>query len=177
MLAALLNALKLTGKRPEDLNVLMVGLGAAGIAVTKILLDAGVRNIIGCDSRGALHTERADYPTARCPRSSAGSPSRPTPTGASGGPDDVIEGADLFIGLSGAGRDPPRGARAMNHDAMVFAMANPTPEVTPEEAGPTRARHRHRPLGLPEPDQQRALLPGHLPRRARRPRPRRSPRR
>src|SRR3954453_22624564 len=60
VLAALLNAVKLTGKRLEDLRVLVVGLGAAGIAVTQILMNAGVRNIIGCDSRGAIHTERAD---------------------------------------------------------------------------------------------------------------------
>ena len=61
VLAALLNALKLTGKRIEDLHVLVVGLGAAGVAVTKILLEAGVRDVIGCDSRGAIHTEREDY--------------------------------------------------------------------------------------------------------------------
>src|SRR5213595_23096 len=61
VLAALINACKLTDRRLEDLRVLVVGLGAAGIAVSKILLEAGVRDIIGCDSRGALHTERADY--------------------------------------------------------------------------------------------------------------------
>ena len=60
-LAALLNAVKITGRRLEDLHVLIVGLGAAGVAVAKILLAAGVTHIIGCDSRGALHTERADY--------------------------------------------------------------------------------------------------------------------
>ena len=61
MLAALLNAVKITGRRLEDLNVLIVGLGAAGVATAKILVAAGVTHIIGCDSRGALHTERADY--------------------------------------------------------------------------------------------------------------------
>src|SRR3712207_5641831 len=61
VLAALLNALKITGKRIGDLRVLVVGLGAAGVAVTKILLEAGVRDVIGCDSKGALHVERADY--------------------------------------------------------------------------------------------------------------------
>ncbi len=60
-MAALLNAVKLTGRRLEDLNVLIIGLGAAGIAVTKILLAAGVRQIIGADSRGALHVQREDY--------------------------------------------------------------------------------------------------------------------
>ena len=61
VMAALLNAVKLTGRRLEDLHVLIIGLGAAGIAVTKILLEAGVRHIIGADSRGALHVEREDY--------------------------------------------------------------------------------------------------------------------
>src|SRR3954469_20167602 len=61
VLAALLNAVKLTGRRLEDLHVLVVGLGAAGVAVTKILLEAGVRHVIGCDSRGAVHTDREDY--------------------------------------------------------------------------------------------------------------------
>src|SRR5215213_9981163 len=61
VLAALLNALKITRKPIEDLHVLVVGLGAAGVAVTKILREAGVRDVIGCDSRGAIHTERADY--------------------------------------------------------------------------------------------------------------------
>src|SRR5205823_7628881 len=61
VLAALINACKLTDRRLEDLRVLVVGLGAAGIAVSKILLEAGVRDIIGCDSRGALHTDRTDY--------------------------------------------------------------------------------------------------------------------
>ncbi len=61
MLAALLNATKLLGKRLEDLHVLVVGLGAAGVATAKILLAAGVTHVIGCDSRGALHTDRADY--------------------------------------------------------------------------------------------------------------------
>ena len=67
-------------------------------------------------------------------------------------------------------RSGPSRWSAMNKDALVFAMANPTPEVTPEEVGAARARHGDRPLGLPEPDQQRPLLPGDLPRRARRPR-------
>ena len=86
MLAALLNAVKLTGKRLEDLNVLIVGLGAAGVAVAKIFREAGVANQIVCDSRGALHTERADYQDGRCPASSAGSPRTPTPSGAPAAP-------------------------------------------------------------------------------------------
>ena len=60
-MAAVLNAVKLTGRNLEDLRVLIIGLGAAGVAVTKILLEAGVKNIIGADSRGALHVQREDY--------------------------------------------------------------------------------------------------------------------
>ncbi len=77
---------------------------------------------------------------------------------------------DLFIGLSGARVMPAEALSQMRPDAMVFAMANPTPEVSPEEAAAVRAHHRDRPLGLPQPDQQRARVPGHLPRRTRRPR-------
>ena len=92
--------------------------------------------------------------------------------GRAGGPADVIEGIDLFVGLSGARVMPAEALGAMAPDAMVFAMANPTPEVTPEEAAPYARVIATGPHGLPEPDQQRPLLPGHLPRRARRPRAR-----
>ncbi len=135
-LAALLNAAKLTGKRLEDLHVLMVGLGAAGVAVTKILLEAGVEHVIGCDSRGALHTERADYADGSMTPIKRWYAEHTNPERRAGGPGDVIEGADVFIGLSGARVMPAAALAGMNEDAMVFAMANPTPEVTPEEAAP-----------------------------------------
>jgi malate dehydrogenase (oxaloacetate-decarboxylating) len=136
VLAALLNAIKLTGKRLEDLRVLVVGLGAAGIAVTKILVEAGVSHVVGCDSRGAVHTERADYLDGTMNPLKRWYAEVSNPDLLAGGPADVIDGADLFIGLSGA-RVMPAGALArMNDDALVFAMANPTPEVTPEEAAP-----------------------------------------
>ncbi|WP_081686137.1 NAD-dependent malic enzyme [Candidatus Solirubrobacter pratensis] len=136
VLAALLNAVKLTGKRLEDLDVLVVGLGAAGIAVTKILLQAGVSRVIGCDSRGALHSGREDYLDGSMPPMKRWFAESTNPERRSGGPGDVIDGADLFIGLSGARVMPPEALARMNRDAMVFAMANPTPEVTPEEAEP-----------------------------------------
>jgi malate dehydrogenase (oxaloacetate-decarboxylating) len=135
-LAALLNAVKITGKRLEDLHVLIVGLGAAGVAVAKILLAAGVTRIIGCDSRGALHTGRADYLDGTMPPVKHWFAEATNPDHRSGAPADVIEGADLFIGLSGARVMPPAALAGMNQDAMVFAMANPNPEVTPEEAAP-----------------------------------------
>ncbi len=136
VLAALLNAAKLTGRRLEDLDVLIVGLGAAGIAVAKILIAAGVRHIVGCDSKGALSTDRPDYqdgsmtPIKRWFAESTNEERR------QGGPQEVIEGAHLFIGLSGARVMPAEALAKMADDAMVFAMANPTPEVAPEEAEP-----------------------------------------
>jgi malate dehydrogenase (oxaloacetate-decarboxylating) len=136
VLAALMNATKLTGRRLADLNVLIVGLGAAGIAVARILLAAGVRHIIGCDSRGALHTGRADYQDGSMPQIKRWFAEATNPDERTGGPAEVIEGADLFVGLSGARVMPAAALAAMNDDAMVFAMANPTPEVTPEEAAP-----------------------------------------
>jgi malate dehydrogenase (oxaloacetate-decarboxylating) len=136
VLAALLNAVKLTGRDIEDLDVLVVGLGAAGIAVTKILLEAGVTKVIGCDSRGALHTGREDYLDGSMPAMKRWFAESTNPERRSGGPGDVIDGADLFIGLSGARVMPPEALSRMAADAMVFAMANPTPEVTPEEAEP-----------------------------------------
>src|SRR3954469_17062993 len=135
-LAALLNAVKLTGRRLEDLRVLVVGLGAAGVAVARILLTAGVTHIVGCDSRGALHTERADYLDGSMPPVKRWFAEATNPERRAGPPADVVEGADLFIGLSGARVMPPDALARMNDDAMVFAMANPTPEVTPEEAAP-----------------------------------------
>ncbi len=136
VLAALLNALKLTGKRIEDLRVLVVGLGAAGVAVTRILLEAGVTNVIGCDSRGALHTDRVDYHDGSMPQVKRWYAEMSNPERLTGGPGDVIDDVDLFIGLSGARVMPAEALARMSKDAMVFAMANPNPEVTPEEAAP-----------------------------------------
>ena len=135
-MAALLNAVKLTGRRLEDLNVLVIGLGAAGIAVTKILLAGGVRHIIGADSRGALHVQRGDYLDGSMNAIKRWFAESTNPDCRDGAPADVIDGADLLIGVSGARALPPEALARMNADAMVFAMANPNPEVNPEEAAP-----------------------------------------
>jgi malate dehydrogenase (oxaloacetate-decarboxylating) len=136
VLAALLNACKLTGRDLMDLNVLITGLGAAGVAVTRILIEAGVRNIIGADSKGLLSTERADYLDGTMNPTKRWYAEMSNPDRLQGTPADAIDGMDLFIGLSGARVMPPAALSRMNKDAMVFAMANPTPEVTPEEAAP-----------------------------------------
>jgi malate dehydrogenase (oxaloacetate-decarboxylating) len=136
VLAAVLNAVKITGKRLEDLRVLCIGLGAAGVAVTKILLEAGVPHVVGCDSKGVLSTEREDYLDGSMNAMKRWYAEVSNPEKLSGTPADAIDGMDLFIGLSGAKVFPAEALARMNDDAMVFAMANPTPEVAPEEAVP-----------------------------------------
>ncbi|HTB70432.1 MAG TPA: NAD-dependent malic enzyme [Solirubrobacteraceae bacterium] len=134
VMAALLNAVKLTGKRIEELRVLIIGLGAAGIAVTKMLLAGGVRQIVGVDSKGALHVQRADYLDGSMNATKRWFAESTNPDCRAGSPDEVIDGEDLLIGLSGARAMPPEALARMAADAMVFAMANPNPEVSPEEA-------------------------------------------
>ena len=132
VLAALLNALRLTGRRLEDLRIVIVGLGAAGVAVAKILLEAGARHIIACDSRGAVTVDREDYldgTMTAVKRALA-----PALERRSGALIDVIEGTDLLIGVSGARILPAEALGRMNPDPIVFALANPDPEVPPEEA-------------------------------------------
>jgi malate dehydrogenase (oxaloacetate-decarboxylating) len=134
VLAALLNALKIVDKRMEDLSVLVIGLGAAGIAVSKILMQAGVGHLVGCDSRGAVHTDREDYRDGSMPELKRWFAEHTNAELRSGRPDEVIEGTDLLIGLSGARVLDAGALTRMARDPMVFAMANPTPEVSPEEA-------------------------------------------
>src|SRR5579875_915739 len=136
VMAALLNALKLTGRSLQQLRVLIIGLGAAGIAVTKIMRSAGVREIIGTDSRGALHVRREDYLDGTMSAVKRWFAEVTNPECREGSPAEVIEGTDLLIGVSGARALPAEALAKMNDDAMVFAMANPTPEVVPEEAAP-----------------------------------------
>jgi malate dehydrogenase (oxaloacetate-decarboxylating) len=137
-LAALLNALTLTARRIESTRVVVIGLGAAGVAVTRMLMSAGVRgrNIVCCDSRGAVHVRRADYLDGSMPPLKRGIAESTNLDYRVGGPADVLEGADLLIGLSGARVLEAAALRSMNPDPIVFAMANPDPEVSPEDAAP-----------------------------------------
>ncbi|MGX6448394.1 malic enzyme-like NAD(P)-binding protein [Patulibacter sp. S7RM1-6] len=135
-LAALINACRITGKRLQDLSVLVTGLGAAGVAVTKILLSAGVTDVIGADSKGLVSTARADYLDGSMNSVKRWYAEMSNPEGLTGHPGDHLGGRDLFVGLSGAKLFPAERLAAMNDDAMVFAMANPDPEVAPEEAAP-----------------------------------------
>ncbi len=135
-MAALFNSLKIIDKKIEDLRVLMVGLGAAGIAVTKMMLAAGLTHIVGCDRHGALSTTRPDYESGEMTGIKRWYAENSNPDHLLGAPDEVIEGMDLFIGLSGPGVIEAKALEKMNRDAIVFAMANPNPEVMPEEAAP-----------------------------------------
>jgi malate dehydrogenase (oxaloacetate-decarboxylating) len=136
VLAALLNACKLTGRDVADLRVLVTGLGAAGVAVTKILMEAGVGHIVGADSKGLVSTQRPDYLDGSMNAVKRWYAESTNPDGLSGAPVGALDGCDLFIGLSGARIFPAEALAAMAPDAMVFAMANPNPEVAPEEAAP-----------------------------------------
>jgi malate dehydrogenase (oxaloacetate-decarboxylating) len=128
VLAAFLNALRVVGKRPEDVKVVVVGTGSAGVATTKILLAAGVGRIVGCDLGGVVHRSRdgldaslAEYAELTNPDDERGTV------------DDVLPGADVLIGVSAPGAVSAETVGRMAKDAIVFAMANPNPEVTPEE--------------------------------------------
>ncbi len=134
VLAALLNALKLTGQALGGIRIVVVGMGAAGVAVTKILLAAGARHVIGCDSRGALHAEREDYLDGTMHGVKRALCEATNLERRGGAVANVLEGADLLVGLSGARVVAGSALAAMNRDPIVFAMANPDPEVSPEDA-------------------------------------------
>jgi malate dehydrogenase (oxaloacetate-decarboxylating) len=128
VLAALVNALRVVDKRLEDVKIVTTGCGAAGIAVTKILLAAGARNIVGCDEGGVLYRGRAGLNPAKAEYAEYTNPEDER-----GSADEVLAGADVFIGVSVPGAITRAGVERMADDAIVFAMANPTPEVDPEE--------------------------------------------
>ena len=136
VLAALLNACKLTGRQIEDLRVVMAGAGAAGVAVVKILIGSGVSSIVACDRQGAIHTGRPDYEEGSMNVPKTWLAEHTNGELRDGSPGAALEGADLFIGLSGPGIIAPEDLARMNPDPFVFAMANPTPEVSPEAAAP-----------------------------------------
>jgi malate dehydrogenase (oxaloacetate-decarboxylating) len=132
VLAALINALKIVKKRIEDLKIVVTGVGAAGVACSKIIMSAGAKNIIGFDRSGAIYkgrTEGMNYMKEWFAEHT-------NPTGFRGSVTEALEGADLFLGLSGPGTIHAHDLSKMNKDAIVFAMANPVPEIMPEEAAP-----------------------------------------
>ena len=134
-LAALINALKVVGKEFANVRVAVSGAGAAGIAVTKFLYSFGVRDAILCDSKGVIHQGRSDLNLAKQEISRLTNPRNVTGTLA-----DAILGADVFLGLSVAGIVTPAMVKSMAKDGIVFAMANPVPEIMPDLALEAGAR-------------------------------------
>ena len=134
--AALIGALRVVGKELGSIRVVVNGPGAAGTAIIKMLLSAGVRDVIACDENGILYKDRgvgiADHKAMLCEITNL-SDMRGTLA-------DAVRGADVFIGVSVGGALKPEMVRTMAKDAVIFAMANPTPEITPEEAKAAGAR-------------------------------------
>ncbi|MEZ5305807.1 MAG: malic enzyme-like NAD(P)-binding protein [Pyrinomonadaceae bacterium] len=130
VLAALINALKIVNKKMKDIKVVVNGIGAAGVACSKIVMAAGVQNVVGCDTSGALYHGRSENMNwvkdwfAR----------HTNPDGEKGTIHDVIKGADVFFGLSAPGVIDENDLKKMASDPIVFAMANPDPEIYPEDA-------------------------------------------
>ena len=131
-LAALINALYVVKKDIKDLKVVFNGVGASGVATSKIFMEEGVTNIIGCDRAGAIYRGRTENMNFMKDWYA----SNTNPSQEKGSLLDVIEGADVFVGLSGPGTFTVEMLRKMNRDPIVFAMANPVPEIMPEEAAP-----------------------------------------
>jgi malate dehydrogenase (oxaloacetate-decarboxylating) len=131
VLAALVNALRVVDKRIEDVKVVTTGCGAAGMAVTRLLQEAGVRWIVGCDEGGALYRGR---PGLNAPKQEYAHMTNPE--NLRGAADELLAGADVFIGVSVPGAVTVEGIQRMAPRAIVFAMANPTPEVDPEAIEP-----------------------------------------
>ena len=129
VLAGLLNAIKIVGKRFEDLKVVVNGFGASGVACTKMMLSAGVKNIIPCDSVGVIYRGR----TTGMNSEKEEMLKVVNPENAQGTLSDVIKGADVFLGVSKPGSLTREMVKSMAKDPIVFALANPVPEIMPEE--------------------------------------------
>jgi malate dehydrogenase (oxaloacetate-decarboxylating) len=130
LLAALMNALRVVDKRAEEVKVVVVGAGAAGVACTEIMLAHGVRNIIVCDVEGALDVGRPGLDPVRQALAA-----RTNPNGERGMANDLLVGADVLVGVSGPGAVSKAAVLSMAANPVVFAMANPEPEVRVEDVG------------------------------------------
>ena len=132
--AALINALKVVGKNVEEIKVIVSGAGAAGIACTKMIMHLGVKNIIVCDSRGAINSKRTNLNPSKKWLADNSNPEK-----YSGHLNKVIAGADVFIGVSAPNVIGKNDVNNMAKNPIVFAMSNPDPEISPEEASPFAA--------------------------------------
>lgn len=128
-LAGLTNALKVVGKRKEDVKVVTSGAGAAAVSIVKLLLSAGFKNVTMCDRRGAIYEGREGLNWIKEEMAKVTNLDRRAGTLA-----DQLVGADVFIGVSAPGTVTTEMVMTMNHDAIIFACANPTPEIFPDDA-------------------------------------------
>lgn len=128
-LAAMLNALKLTGKKLENIKVVTSGAGAAGIAIIKLLIAVGLKNVIMCDRTGAIYSGRENLNDEKIKLAEISNQDR-----VKGSLKEVIKGADVFIGVSAPGTVTPDMVRSMAKDPILFPMANPVPEIMPDLA-------------------------------------------
>ena len=134
-LAGLTNALKVVGKKKEDVKVVTSGAGAAAISIVKLLLSAGYRNITMCDRKGAIYEDRDGLNWIKEEMAKVTNLEKKPGTLA-----DALVGADVFIGVSAPGTVTTEMVKTMNKDAIIFACANPTPEIFPEDAKAGGAR-------------------------------------
>jgi len=135
-LAGLINALKVTGKKMQDIRVVANGAGAAGIAIIKLLLSMGVKHVIMCDTKGAIYEGRVEgmNPVKDLIAKNTNHER------VQGSLEEVIAGSDVFIGVSVANAVTQDMVRSMNRDPIIFAMANPDPEITPADAAAAGAK-------------------------------------
>lgn len=135
VLAGIINALKITKKRKEECRIAVNGAGAAGIAITKLLLLDGFKDIVMCDRSGIISSDREGLGDVKKQIAEITNLSHKNGTLA-----DAMEGADIFIGVSAPGSLTKEMVASMNKDAIIFAMANPVPEIMPDEAKAAGAR-------------------------------------
>ncbi len=134
-LAGLMNALKVTGKKKEDVKIVTSGAGAAAISIVRLLLSAGFKNVTMCDRKGAIYEGREGLNWIKEEMSTVTNLEKKA-----GSLADMMVGADIFIGVSAPGTVTSDMVRTMNKDAIIFACANPTPEIFPEDAKAGGAR-------------------------------------
>lgn len=127
--AALLNALKFTGRKIEDIKVVMSGAGAAGSAIIKLLIELGLKNVIMCDRKGAIYEGREGLNEEKAKMAAITNRERQA-----GSLADVLKGADVFIGVSAPGTVTEEMVKTMAKDPILFPMANPVPEIMPDLA-------------------------------------------
>ena len=135
VLCGAINALRLTGKKAEDCKVVVNGSGAAGIAISKLMLNYGFKNLLLCDSKGIVSSKSERLNDAKREMLACTNLDDQQGTLA-----DALVGADIFVGVSVAGAVTPEMVKTMNDDAIIFAMANPVPEIYPDEAKAAGAR-------------------------------------